>query len=191
MNHNEHLDNLLDEALSEYCDAEPLAGIESRLLLRLQASQPTRTNSWLRWGLAAACLAALALVIWIGMARRTSPTATPADELAAQPKTVPQPREFSAPAPGPAVVSENGRARDAAPRRATPSTITPANTKPATAEVFPVPVPLTDEERAFVAALGQHPEAVHATSASDDAPVIAKIEIKPLSTTDENPGDDQ
>ena len=32
MNHDEHFDNILDEALSEYRDAEPLAGLEHRVL---------------------------------------------------------------------------------------------------------------------------------------------------------------
>ena len=34
MNDNEQLDNILDEALSEYREAEPLAGLESRVLQR-------------------------------------------------------------------------------------------------------------------------------------------------------------
>ena len=54
MNHDEHLDNFLDEALSEYRDAEPLAGLESRVLRRLQASKPARAGFWLRCGIAAA-----------------------------------------------------------------------------------------------------------------------------------------
>jgi hypothetical protein len=44
----DQLDRLLDQALSEYRDAEPLAGIEDRILRRI-AVQPTKSSPWMRW----------------------------------------------------------------------------------------------------------------------------------------------
>jgi hypothetical protein len=52
-----------------------------------------------------------------------------------------------------------------------------AQIKPA---VFPLPVPLTVEERAFMAALNQSAIAMPVSSEPDKPITIAEIEIKPL-----------
>lgn len=191
MSDNDRLDNILDEALNEYRQAEPLAGLESRLLQRLQATQPARTGSWRRWGFAAACIAALVVAVWVGMVRRTPPAVAPAGEVAAQPKETPAKQAPAIHAGSPSAHSQVAAARHAVRSRPASAYAAPKVGSAAMAAVFPVPLPLTDEDRAFVAALNQHPEAVQATAASDDAPVIAKIEIKPLSTTDESSGENQ
>ncbi len=190
MNHDEHLDNILDDALGEYRDAEPLAGLESRVLRRLQAPKPFGAGFWLRCGIAAAAVAVIALVIWIGMARRTPPTVDPAGDVAAQPKVVTPSRAPAIATKGPAIASGNIQIQGRTSRLPVSATAVPARNKPATAGVFPVPVPLNDAERAFASALNRHPEALRAPAA-DTAPVIAQIEIKPLSTTDEIPGESQ
>lgn len=191
MNHDEHFDNLLDEALSEYRDAEPLTGLESRVLARLQAPQPAHVTLWLRWGIAAACAAALTLATWSGMARRTPLSVTPAGKVATQSQVVPPSQSPAIATKEPASASGNIQVHAGASRHPVTATAAPAPNKPETAEVFPVPVPLNDAERAFAAALNRHPEAFRAPPATDTAPVIAQIEIKPLSTTDETPGESQ
>ncbi len=53
MNPNDHLDRILDHALSEYRDAEPLSGMEDRILRRLAAQPEPSSRRW-AWILAAA-----------------------------------------------------------------------------------------------------------------------------------------
>jgi len=190
MNDNQQLDNILDEALSTYREAEPLAGIEDRVLQRLRLHADEHRTAWWKWGAVAAC-AVLALVIWIGMTRRTPQTAAQAAQVAVQPKAIPQKQVSSTPTDGPTLVSENARAHSVFPRPAATASATLPYANAAMASVFPVPVPLTDEEQAFAAALDRHPDARPMPFASDTAPVIAKIEIKPLSTTEETSGDNQ
>jgi cytoskeletal protein RodZ len=190
MNHDEHLDTLLDEALNEYSAAEPLAGMESRVLRRLQTPMPARASYWLRWGIAAAGVAAITLAIWIGITRRTPQTVPPAVEVSAQPKVVTPSQSPSIATKSPASASGNKQGRSRSPQLLQLATATPARNK-ATVEAFPVPVPLSADERAFATALNRHPEALRAAPAADNAPVIAQIEIKPLPTTDETPGEKQ
>jgi hypothetical protein len=191
MTPKDEFDDLLHEALSEYRDAEPLTGIESRLLERLQNRDRAYTRPWLRWSYAAAALAVLVLMIWIGMARRVAKPATTAREFAAQSNVAPQEPQSAATADNPTIVSENTRAGSGPPKRTTriPATLKHGNKEIAAA--FPVPVPLTDQEQTFLAALNRHPEALRLTPGSDTAPVIAQIEIKPLSNTDQAPGENQ
>jgi len=177
MNNDEHLDNLLDEALSEYRHAEPLAGIESRILARI-AERETRRNPFaLRWAIAFACAAAVALAIWLGIGRRTPHTAAPSESAVTKPVEK---------APGPTqapevVASASGtvEVRKAASRSVPqlPPTETALQMKPA---VFPSPAPLTADERAFMAALNQFPNTMPVASEPDKAITIAEIEIKPL-----------
>ena len=188
MNHDEHLDHLLDEALSEYRDAEPLAGIESRILARLELSGPSRRPFVLRWALALACAAAIAAAVWFGVGRRPQHNVLPAETAATKPVE-------HAPIPAPAVVASASAAvkiRKPADRTAQHETHAPtaAPTKPS---VFPLPTPLAPEERAFLAALRKGPDPMPDAAAPDAAITIAEIEIKPLSiggvASSENPGD--
>ena len=172
MNHDEHLDNLLDEALTEYRDAEPLAGLEDRVLDRLAQASHKRKAPWLRWAIATACAVVVALAAWIGIARRPIETHAPDSVATAKPAE-------RAPAQAPAPVL-GGTARRAS-KVVLPATPTvraaEARAKPS---VFPLPTPLTAQERAFVTALNQSSSAVPA-SEEDKAITIAEIEIKPLS----------
>jgi hypothetical protein len=56
---------------------------------------------------------------------------------------------------------------------------------------FPVPVPLTGDELAFMAALDQNGEALRASSTSNEPVAIAEIEIKPLSSINHDSGENQ
>jgi cytoskeletal protein RodZ len=191
MNHDEHFDNLLDEALNEYRDAEPLTGLEARVLARLQTAKPARVSPWLRWGIAAACAAAVALALWIGMARRTSQTLAPADKVAAQSEVVTPSQQPAISTKGPAIASSNSRVQSetSRPRITATAALTPS--KPAIAEVFPVPLPLSDAERALMAALQKDPQAAPPASDTDAVIAIAEIKIKPLSLDIESSGDTQ
>ncbi|HVP50275.1 MAG TPA: hypothetical protein VMT56_03535, partial [Candidatus Bathyarchaeia archaeon] len=77
MNNDAEFDGLLHEALSEYREAEPLAGIESRILARIQDRDARRKTPGWRWALAGACAAALVVAIWFGALRRAPQSAAP------------------------------------------------------------------------------------------------------------------
>lgn len=177
MNHDEHLDNILDEALSEYRDAEPLAGIESRILARVHASESVRKSRGLRWAVVVACAAAIVAAVWFGVGKRTPHTAAPSEAATIKPV-----EKAPAHTPVPTVVTS---ASSTVAVRKPANHIVPQSTPAETAvqtkpSVFPSPSPLTAEERAFMAALNQTAGAMPVTSEPDKAITIAEIEIKPL-----------
>ena len=189
MNHDEHLDKILDEALCEYRDAEPVAGLENRVLQRLVSQPQKHISPWLRWGVAAAAAAALSLAIWLavqGHPGRNDATERQAGGQSTQaPQTPIAPRQASA-AATPAAPRHSGAPAGSQPARLKASAaigVLPAQ--------FPVPVPLTGDELAFMAALEQNGEALRASSTSNGPVAIAEIEIKPLSTINDDPGDNQ
>ena len=77
MTNDNQFDALLHDALGEYREAEPLAGIESRILARIHADASGRKSLGLRWAIALACAAAVVLAIWLGVGRRTPHPAIP------------------------------------------------------------------------------------------------------------------
>lgn len=177
MTNHDEFDGLLHEALGEYREAEPLAGIESRILSRIAQPETRRNRFVLRWAIALACAAAIAAAVWFGIGRRTPRPAPPSEAAAIQPAE-------NAPVPTHAPVAvasapDTAEVRKAASRTAPQSTHTQTATqvKPA---VFPSPAPLTAEERAFLAALNQSPSTMTVASEPEKPITIAEIEIKPL-----------
>jgi hypothetical protein len=77
MTMNDEFDNILDDAMAEYRDAEPLAGVEGRVLRRL-AERTKRRRAWWGWSLAAGlAMALLAVASWFELRDppyRTLPT---------------------------------------------------------------------------------------------------------------------
>ena len=186
MKTHDDFDDLLHEALSEYRDAEPLAGIESRILARLQLSEPSRRPFVLRWAIALACAAAIAAAIWFGSVRRTP-------ESVSQTKIAATPSVAQAPIPRPAPVGAASGAKVAEFRRpAKPHAVVAApvaTVAHAVPSVFPLPSPLTAQEQAFLASVQGEPDSARLATAADDALVIAKIEIKPLERSGTPSGD--
>lgn len=188
MNKDNQFDELLHDALSEYREAEPLAGIESRILARFHASETGRKSPVLGWAVALACAAAVALVVWFGAARRAMQTApsTVARTLPVE-KFLVHSDERPVVDPISAAARPGSAARSSARISEAASGI--VQSKPS---VFPLPTPLTAEEHAFMAALQKNPDAA---AASDAAMTIAAIEIKPLVIGGlpplENPGEKQ
>lgn len=67
---NDNLDQWLDRALRQYGNAEPRAGLESRVVANLALEAKRRDFSNLsRWVLATLSAAALLLFIWLGIGR--------------------------------------------------------------------------------------------------------------------------
>jgi hypothetical protein len=188
MSDNEQLDDILDEALGEYRQAEPLAGIESRILARIHAGESGSTNRSLRWAIALACGAAIAAAVWFGIGRRIPHIAAPPETATGKPI-----EKAVAPTSVPTTIASASRAveaRKAATRTVlqTPPTGTAAQVKPA---VFPSPTPLSAEERAFTAALNRSASVMLVASEPDKAITIAEIVIKPLDASGSTPGGDQ
>ncbi len=192
MNDNEQLDNILDQALSEYREAEPLAGIEDRVMQRLRLQPKTRRVTWWKWAAVAACVATLAVVIWIGMSRRTPQTGIPSGQVAVQPNVVPLQREPAAHR------SDDSKLSQVAARTHWGSTSFSNDIRPASPPQCTNGCYLSNSCALNPGGAGvcRSPGSIirrpsHATSASDAAPVIAKIEIKPLSDSDKTPGENQ
>src|SRR5438105_2643780 len=69
------LEGLLDSALAQYGAAEPLHGIEERVLGRLHAERSSR--AWWIWGGVTAAALAAVIVVVVLLARPTEKPATP------------------------------------------------------------------------------------------------------------------
>ncbi|HWE51501.1 MAG TPA: hypothetical protein VG273_17035 [Bryobacteraceae bacterium] len=154
--HGDELDSILDAALSEYSNAEPRAGLESRILRRVQSAPPER--QW--WPIAGLALiaAVAALIVFVRLPARDVPAA-----LALTPPAVPPVAEVVFPKKTPASRPAVHRAQEA--------------------HEFPMPVPLTPEERALLRFVEQQPEGAREAlvqSAQIDPITIAPLEIEGL-----------
>lgn len=191
MTHKDEFEELLHEALSEYRDAEPLAGLESRVLRRLGSQRQERKQLWLRWGTLAACAAALVFATWIGVKTRSPRPEAAARDVTVRPSGAPMPQAPVPPSREPHVkarASEHLEMLAHGPNAAI-AVVAPRRSN-GWSQQFPVPVPLTQEEQALMTALDRHPEALRTSPEPDLAVVIAEIEIRPLSNT-HDPGEDQ
>lgn len=156
------LDRLIDSALPAYSKAEPLEGLEQRVLRRIHARR--RRLPW--WGIAVPALAAccvLAVLLW-----PQQEVAQLQPRLVASKPAAPQP----APVPQPVRIAKKQSVRvHALPKLAR----------------FPMASPLTPEERVLASWAARDPQqAVKLFSdlrQRTEAPVvIAAIEIRPLET---------
>ena len=198
MKDDNEFDRVLDDALAEYRAAEPLAGMEHRVLQRVRM-QAERRKAWLRCSAFAACAATLAVAAWIGLHSRGRPEIVPAQPTTAQQQKPPVGLQPS---------NENTHAanRGPAPRRVLiakamlsrrpniPGQPAPARTEQAPiGQQFPSPTPLSSQERALLALAQSHPEVLRRLpSNQDDREIaIAPINIQPLvSKTSDDQGED-
>ncbi len=191
MNNNQQLDNLLDEALSAYREAEPLAGIEDRVLQRLRLQPGERRRLWWKWGAVAACVAMLAFAAWLGL-RGHEPQGPVARQQTAS--NVDVPPEAKAAAETPRKIASKP-----APQ---PHTNIPAKVAQSAGEPMQVarlddngresphpPQPLTGEERQLLALARAHPAALRSISQADQPISIAPLSIQPLPSEANQNGD--
>ncbi len=161
-NSRDELDRLIDGALASYSTAEPLAGLEARVLNRVHVTQPRRRL--LAWALA---FAVAASVVVSGIVVRTERHVVVPKPMTA--KVTP------APAP-PAPMKPVARVRRVA-RSRHPGVLPKL-------EQFPSPAPLTAQERALVALARQDPEELGKFAEMErqsEAPLeIQPIQIAPL-----------
>jgi hypothetical protein len=190
MTNHDQFDELVDYALSEYRDAEPLSGLEDRVLQRLQPVG--RRFAWWMWGAIAICAALVLIGVWIGVENPTTPHLPTDGKYGPPTSTQPtQAREQASPPISSPESKELARVTKTPTPPKTGGAGHPARTTIVTQRVFPTPTPLTAQERAFMASL-QGNSAVAASGAAPDSSIaIAEIQIKPLTATGQSLGGDQ
>ena len=163
------LDRLLDDALAAYVNQEPRPGLERRVLNRVRAEGARPRFAFLGWASPAAVLGCLlAVVLWNNRA-----TVPAAPEMA---------RAGVSPTPVVDAATESGK-----PLRRQPGNTRRASV-PKQAE-FPVPTPLTRQERALVAFVSSAPDEALQTFGQPRPPEIEplwidEIELPPLQIGD-------
>jgi hypothetical protein len=160
---NEHqvdIDRLLDEALARYSTAEPLAGLEQRVLQRVQVSGGRLGTVWWKLALAVSvAAAAFAVVLWM----RTAPAAL---RVAVTP---PHPPQIAAVPEVPLPVITRPARRTALPKR----------------REFPTPAPLTPGERALLAFVANAPDEARMFHSRLDEPIqVGELKVMPLQNDD-------
>jgi hypothetical protein len=186
MKRNDEFDKILDEALIEYRGAEPLSGLEDRVLRRLQDRRRNR-GAWLTWSLATALAIALFAVIAWFLPKKHGP------EQAEQPSST----QWTSASMPENIAAEPPKHIGDLPRkvhRERHSVVT-VNSNPIAAvrtgsvirEQFPSPAPLSSDERVFLRLARTDPQVLQTLPQRDAEIAIAPIEIKPLA--EENAGD--
>ncbi len=164
------LDYMIDRALSAYSSAEPLAGLDERVLNRIYTAEAGRRQfrPW-QWTLAVVALAAI-VVVAIALWPRHVPATKGAAFVAG---ILPPSRREPRLAPKRAVRIAVGRA--------------PSPKSYPKQEQFPAPAPITAEERALLAFVEHHPAEARQVFADlrkqgDEPMEIQPIQIAPLQT---------
>jgi hypothetical protein len=200
MNDDEHLDNILDEALSEYREAEPLAGLEDRVLQRLQSRPQERLAMRWKWGAVAACAALLAIMAWLGWRGHSTQTGAARVPVEARntvvlPESRPTTQDArTVPADNSSHTRNDVRTRpaaDAGPQlqasenkhRQALALRDPGSDLPSG------PAPLTGEERQLIALAQANPDALRAITQEDQPITIAPLTIQPLLSEANQNGD--
>ena len=152
------VDSVLDRAFGPQ-PVEPRPGLEERILANLSAQQQERRR-WRQWIWVPALAAAAVLAIVIGMRLMHRETATPVQVR----HTVETPKQEVAVKPEiparPAIEPPARDGRGIRPVAARPVTVAKVEPSMPRMEVFPAPVPLTDQERLLLALVRrQRPEA--------------------------------
>jgi hypothetical protein len=181
MTPNDEFDQVLDDALAEYCEAEPLAGLEDRVLQRLRLQTEPRLKLWWRWSAITAAAVALVIAAWIGLGDRTRQDFRKPSVVQKQVPAV----EAQSPQVDARTAYEHPASKRTPVAKAT-SHKTPVPVAQASRELapmrgqFPSPAPLKPEDRMLLALAKTHPELLMEERGEDKEIVIAPINIKPL-----------
>lgn len=166
------LDRVIDAALEKYASVEPRAGLQERILASLGAADRNKRGAWWMWGVAAV-LAAVVLVagtlVW--RSRITHPPVAIRPSSTQQTPRVPEFAQGER-MPPPVKRPLRGGGRSVA-RHETVA----ANPK---LNVFPSPLPLSEQERLLAIYVGQFPEhaALVAEARMDDLRQEAEVRRK-------------
>jgi hypothetical protein len=182
---NDDFDRILDDALAEYREAEPLAGLEDRVLQRVKSQAERRRKLWWQWSAIAAATAVLAIAAWIGLSGRARHDLVPMPSVAQKqmPVAPPAPDTDTRAANRKPVAHRLPETRTVHSRNYIPGSTQLAATEHAPVPTqFPSPAPLKPEERVLLALAQTHPEVLRELSRGEDDQEIsiAPINIKPL-----------
>jgi anti-sigma factor RsiW len=179
-NQPDELDKLLDEALATYSSEEPRPGLEQRVLRHVRAAGPRRV-SWWRWAIAIPVFAALMLLAVTHLVK--SPAV--AQRVKPQPAIAAQ-NLASTRQPARTVVA-SGKPQSVPTRRPHHIVASPvvARRELSKGGVFPLPVPLSAQERALLDLVTRFPDQarevlIEANQRSSQPIEIPRIEIPPL-----------
>lgn len=178
MKHNDEFDGLLHEALAEYRDAAPLTGMEERVLRRVLV-RTDRPRLSLGHIVALFAVASMAMAIWIGWHSRVR-QAIPMPMTQTSQKSASITSQLENAEPSESVVGSK-KQRDSQHRRGQePAQL--AYAKPAAVpQQFPMPAPLTVQERTLLELANANPQALRVLATNKEEVVIDPIIIKPLS----------
>jgi hypothetical protein len=181
---DDKFDSVLNDALAPFREAEPLAGLEDRVLRRIQGQRTRQQKLWRQWSIAAAAIAVLAVAVWLGSGgygRRSLAPPALAWQKTPPAETVPN---------TPGVQAAHA---DAAPDRSFArkhirtvhltrgELARMTGSRPALVhEQFPMPIPATSEERALLLLARSDPKALQNLPKSDQELAILPITLKPL-----------
>jgi hypothetical protein len=157
-NSRDELDRLIDGALASYSNAEPLAGVEARVLNRVRLAQARQ-----RWMFAWAAGLAVAASVVAGILIRTERRVVP------KPVEVLKAANVAPPVP---VVNRAVRIR-ARVRGKRPKALPKL-------EQFPTPTPLSAEERALAAFVQRDPKEAQQVFAELQKRADEPVEIQPI-----------
>jgi len=159
MEGNDELDRRIDSALVGYSDAEPLAGLEERVLRRVRVASRRRMLGW-----AVTLAAAAALVVTAIVVRAPHHSDPPTYRVGVPAVMRPAPVVEKPPV----VTVRRAKSRAARARRLPKL------------EQFPAPTPLTPEERALIAFVEHRPAEAQQVFAELQKRVDEPIEIQPI-----------
>ncbi|HEY2016627.1 MAG TPA: hypothetical protein VGH38_24155 [Bryobacteraceae bacterium] len=160
---HEELERLLDEALASYSDEEPRMGLEGRVLARVQADGRARRSLGWRWVAAVPVLAGLVLVV-LGSRVHLPAARQPAAVALQTPRVVTEPVRSAS--------SSGHRAVRLRPRPGQPALAKP--------DRFPLPAPLSEQDRALVDLVTRFPHQASAALGETERLTIKPIEIEKI-----------
>jgi hypothetical protein len=165
--HEKFAEELIERGLARAGEVEPLAGLEERLLGKLEAEPERRMKWWWMAAPVAAVLLLVALIYWppapVKPVDVVKGPAQPQVDTVTPPKVAAEtPRESRKP-PRRGINRAPAMEAEASPRQ----------------EVFPSPAGLSDEERVLIALVRRQPS-VAAEVAQKQAERVQRLEIEPL-----------
>ncbi len=166
----DELDQLIDTALAAYGDAEPLAGLEQRVLERVRPAG-ARRKAWWALAVVTAAAAVVVLILVVNRPRAVRPHEAVVGQRSTPARVLQDPR--------PAEVHRVNRTAPRARPGGRAQTWRSAVQRLPKRDRFPMPAPLTPEERALIQVAKLSPRAFD--EPGELQPIeIAPIEIQPL-----------
>jgi hypothetical protein len=183
MKHEDDFEGLLNEALSDVREAEPRVGLEGRVLAGVRSASDERRVGWWKW----VAVAAMVVVIVLGIAVRHGAKNDVVVKKAEDARPVESQKVPSA------AVKEVRPAGSVAARVVRKKVVREPKVEveqvAAEKALFPIPTPMTEQEKALMLLARRHSDVVEETASVDTAsgklPIlksidIAEIKIEPL-----------